>query len=80
MKDIVISGRRIIRELQIFIGCILAALVVNVFSIIRFKTEWKELITTLYITLAIALILFVLVALLRGIVLFSRRVLRRKAG
>ena len=80
MKDIVISGRHIIRELQIFIGCILAALVVNVFSIIRFKTEWKELITTLYITLAIALIFFVLVALLRGIVLFSRRVLRRKAG
>lgn len=80
MKDIVISGQRIIRESLIFGGCILAALVVNVYSIIRFKTEWKELITTLHITLALALTFFVFVALLRGIVLCGRQVLRRKAG
>jgi hypothetical protein len=80
MKDIVISGRQIIRELLIFAGCILAALVVNVYSIIRFNTEWKELITTLHITLALALVFFVLVAVLRGIVFCCRHVLRKKAG
>ena len=80
MKEIVISGRQIIRELLIFAGCIFAAFVVNVYSIIRFKTEWKELITTLHITLALALVFFVLVAVLRGIVFCCRRLLQKKAG
>jgi hypothetical protein len=80
MKDITISGRRIIRELLIFIGCIFAALVVNVYSIVHFNTEWKELITTLHITLALALVFFALLALLRGCVFVGRQALRRKAG
>lgn len=80
MKDIVIAGSRIVRELLIFGGCVLAALFVNVYSIIHFNTQWNELITTLPITLAVALVLFALLALLRGIVFGSRRALRRKAG
>jgi hypothetical protein len=80
MRDIVISGRQIIRELLIFAGCILAALVVNVYSILIFNTQWKELITTLHITLALALVFFVIVAVLRGVVFCCKRVLRKKAG
>jgi hypothetical protein len=80
MKDIVITGRQIIRELLIFAGCILAALLVNVYSIVRFSTQWKELITTLNITLALALIFFALIAVLRGIVFCCSRVLQKKAG
>jgi hypothetical protein len=80
MKDIVITGRQIIRELLIFAGCILAALVVNVYSILRFNTQWKELFTTLNITLALALIFFAVVAVLRLIVFCCRRLLRKKAG
>ena len=80
MNDIVISGRRVVRESLIFIGCFLAAIGVNTFAIVRFNTEWKELITTLHFTLAIALIFFVLVALIRGFVFCCRRLLRRKAA
>ena len=80
MNDIVISGRCILREVQIYACCALAALLVNVYSIIRFKTEWKELITTLHITLVLALFFFVFIALLRGIVSCGRRVFRKKAG
>lgn len=80
MKDILISSRRIFRELLIFAGCILAALLVNAYSIIHFGTEWKELLTTLPITLAVAAAFFVVLALLRGIVFGGRRVMRRKAG
>ena len=79
MKNIVISGSRIIRESLIFAGCVLAALLVNVYSIIHFDTQWKELITTLPITLAVACVFFVVLALLRGIAFYSRRILRRKA-
>lgn len=80
MSDFVISGRRIFREVQIYAGCVLAALLVNAYSIIRFKTEWKELFTTLNITLALACVFFVLVAVIRVLVFCSRLALRRKAG
>jgi len=80
MKDIVISAQRIVRELLIFIGCVFAALGLNAFAIIRFNTEWKELITTFHITLAVALILFVLFALLRAVVFCCLRLFRRKAA
>ncbi len=79
MKDIVIARWRILQESLILFGCFLAAIVVNVYSIFHFKTEWKELLTTLHITLAVAAVFFVLVALLRGIVYCGKRVLRRKA-
>ena len=80
MKDIVISSRQIARELLIFAGCIFAALCLNAWAIIRFKTEWKELLTTFHITLVIALVFFVLFALLRAVVFCCRRLLRRKAA
>jgi hypothetical protein len=80
MKDIVISGRQIAREFAIFAACIVAALCLNAYSIIRFNTQWKELFTTFHITLAVALILYVLFALLRAVVFCCRWLLRRKAA
>lgn len=80
MKDIVITGRRLVRELLIFAACILAALAVNVYAIFRFNTQWKELFTTLPITLAVAAVFFGVLALLRWIVFCGQRVRRRKAG
>ena len=64
----------------IYAGCFVAALAVNVYSIVQFKTEWKELFTTLHITLAVALVFFGVLAVLRGIVFCGRLALRRKAG
>jgi hypothetical protein len=80
MKDIVISGRQIARELAIFAACIVAALCLNAYSIMRFNTQWKELFTTFHFTLAIALILFVLLALFRAVVFCCLRLFRRKAA
>ena len=80
MNDIVISWQRIFRELRIYAGCFLAALLVNVYTIIRFKTEWKELFTTLHITLALACVFFALVAVVRGMIFCGRLALRRKSG
>lgn len=80
MNDIVISGRRIIREVRIYACCVLAALLVNVYSIIQFKSEWIEMLTTLHIMLALACVFFVLVAMIRGVVFCGRLALRRKAG
>jgi F0F1-type ATP synthase membrane subunit a len=80
MKDVLISGRRIARELMIFCGCFVFALAMNVFAIIKYKTEWKELLTTLHITVALALVIFVLLGLLRLLVCGLARLFRRKAS
>lgn len=79
MKDILISGRSIFRELLIYAGCVVAALCVNAYSIVRFKTEWRELITMFHITFAVAVILFLVVAVLRIIAVGLRRLRTRRA-
>jgi hypothetical protein len=80
MKDVLISGQRIAREALIFFGCFVIAVGMNVFSIIKYKTEWRELLTTLHITIAVALIIYVLLALLRFLVCGVARLFRRKTG
>lgn len=73
MKDIVIPVRGIVREIVIYAGCVVAALCVNAYAIVHFNTEWKELFTTLHISLALALVFFAVAAVLRLIVFGCRR-------
>ena len=80
MNDIVITKRRIVRELLIFVGCFVLALVVNVYAIIRFGTEWKELITTLHITLAVAVLFFAVAAFLRAFAFCFKLFISRRAA
>lgn len=80
MKDLVIPGRRITREVLIFIGCFAVAFFVNVYAIAKYKTEWKELATTLHITVAVAGVIYVVFAVLRIVICGVARVFRRKAG
>ena len=80
MKDILISGGRMARELRIFFGCFVFALGLNVYSIIKYKTEWTELLTTLHITLALAIVIYLLLGILRLAVCGVARLFRRKAG
>ena len=80
MKDVLISSRRIACELWIFVGCFLFALALNIFSIIKYKTEWKELLTTLHITLALAIVIYVLLGIVRLLVCGVMRLFRRKTG
>lgn len=78
MKDIVIPGRRITRELMILIGCIAIALVVNIYAILKYKTEWKEVVTTLHITIALGVVIYVVLGILRLVVSGTARLFRRK--
>ncbi len=80
MKDIIIPGRRIARELWVLAGCFAAAVCVNVYAILRFHTAWKELITTLHITLAVAAVFYAVLALVRALVFGLMRVFRGKVA
>jgi uncharacterized membrane protein YidH (DUF202 family) len=80
MKDVLIPGRRMAREFLIFAGCFVIALGMNIFAIIKYQTQWKELFTTLHITLAVAVVIYVVLALLRFLICGIARLFRRKTG
>ena len=65
MKDIHIPGEVIRRELLIFIGCFLIAVVMNAGSIAYYQTNWIELITALDVTIVIACIMYVVFGIVR---------------
>jgi hypothetical protein len=80
MKDVLISGRRIACELQIFLGCFVLALALNAYAIHEYNTQWKELLTTLHITLAVAIVIYVLLGIVRFLIAGAARLFRRKTG
>ena len=58
MKDITISSKQQKIELKWIAGCFCVAFLINVFSIIFYKTNWSEIYTQLLWILLIACILY----------------------
>ena len=67
MRDIIIPGKRIKTELKWLLISFTLAVILNVYSIIRFDTKWSELITSLHILLLVSVVLYVVLLLLRGL-------------
>ena len=80
MKDVLIPGPRMTREFLIFGGCFVIALGLNIFSIIKYQTQWKELFTTLHITFAVAVVIYIVFALMRFLICGIASLFRRKTG
>ena len=77
MKDFVVTAVQLRRELRFFVFCLAAALVLNAVSIVIYDTSWVELGTTLHYTVALGLVLYVLLGLIRliggGVRRFTRK-------
>lgn len=78
MRDIVIPSRVVKRELIILLASLVAAFFLNVYSIIKYGTSWKELYSQVHVVLGVAVIIYVLVLLFRLIIspifrLFSKK-------
>lgn len=73
MKDIVITEKKIKKELYILLGCFVFASILNVISIVLFKTAWQEVFTQIGYVLIIAFVTYLLMAVIRlAIRLFLR--------
>ncbi len=59
MKDIVIKGKHVRRELIVFVICIVIVSVVNAFAISKYGTSWSELYSVWYAVLFVAVLLYV---------------------
>jgi len=82
MKDLVIPGRRIVREIWIFGQCVLFAFGVNACAIVGYERPWSELVSlsTLPVTLAIAPVAYLLLGIVRLLIGAVRFLLRRRVS
>ena len=78
MKDITISGKRIRTELKWLMGCFIAAIIFNVYSIIRYQTSWAEFFTTLHVVVILSLVFYLLMLFFRGLFTLIMRFSTRK--
>jgi hypothetical protein len=65
MKDIVIPSRVVKRELLILLVSFVSSFLLNIFSIIKYKTAWVEVFSQLHVVLAVAVVIYILVAFFR---------------
>lgn len=65
MKDIVIPSKRVKKELIILVVSLIAALILNIFSIIKYETSWAELFSQLHVVLAVGIVIYLLVLFFR---------------
>jgi len=68
MNDIIITARRIKKELGWLLVSFVISILFNIYSIIKFDTAWKELITQFHIILILTVITYFLVLLIRLLV------------
>lgn len=68
MKDLVITSKRLKKELYIFLACFVIAFSINAYAVATYKTPWSELFTQIGYVMVITLLLYLLAALVRGVI------------
>lgn len=68
MKDFTIKSKQIKRELYLLAGSVGFAFLLNVYSIIRFKTSWSELYSQLGWVLVIGFFIYLVILIIRVLV------------
>ncbi len=68
MKDFTIKGKDISRELRIFIGCIVAMELLNIYAIISYDGKWIEVLKSLGFVFVSAFVLYLIIGIIRLII------------
>lgn len=80
MKDLVITSNRLKKEIYVLSTCFIMAFLINIFSIVTFKTPWYEMFTQLGYVVVITFILYLLVAMARAVVFLVKKTVTRVNG
>ena len=78
MKDFIIKGKWIKRELIIIVSIYVLANLLNLISIVFYKTDWKELYTSQLFVLYVAEWLYILSIVARLIYIGFMYILKRR--
>ncbi len=79
IKDIIIKAKTIKQEIWVFLGTFIVAFCLNIFAILHYKTQWKELYTHFHIVLLLTVALYIAVLLIRLLFCFVKRQFKKKA-
>lgn len=78
MKDLVISSKRLKKEILIIAICFIVASIINIISVIIYKTPWYEIFTQVGYVIVITLILYLFIIIVRLFVSLVRRIVIKK--
>lgn len=65
MKDIIITAKKRQKEIKLYLLCLASAFGLNLFSIIYYQTEWKELYTQIIWVFIVSFALYFLLLPIR---------------
>lgn len=67
MKDVIVKGARIKKEIIFWLVSFFIAVAVNIVGIIKYNTSWWELFSQLHIVIALSILIYFLLLIFRGI-------------
>lgn len=73
MKNLVITAKKLRKEILISAVCFIAAFIINIISIIIYKTPWYEIFTQIGYILVITLLFYIFAIVLRLIIFYIRK-------
>lgn len=78
MKDIVFTKKRQKKELFIFGICLAIGFLMNLISIVVYKTPWYEIFTQIGYVIVIAIVLYILLAIVRSMIRIIKNLKRKR--
>lgn len=78
MKDIIIKGNQIKKEIIIWLVCFFSAVLLNVYAIVIYDTGWVELLSQLHIVLLVSCVIYFFVGIIRIAFNLLMRMVRKK--
>lgn len=76
MKDLIISGEKVRRELLVLLCCFIIGMLTNVGAIIAYDRPFVEFFTQIGFVIVFSLILYIALWIIRLIVMLVRQVVR----
>jgi hypothetical protein len=78
IKDIFIPARTVKIESLVLVASLVSAFLLNVYSIIKYKTSWMELFSQVHVVLILGVLIYLLILLFRLIFYFIFRLFSKK--
>ena len=80
MKDVVIKGKWIKRELILLAVIFLMAMIINIIGIVKHDTRWIEMLSQMHVVLILTLLVYALIWLVRLIIFVVILPFRKKSN
>lgn len=78
MKDLVITGKNIKRELLILLGCFVAAVIFDIVGIIKYGKPFYEVFQTIGYEIVITAVIYAVLAFFRIVIWLILKIFKKK--